>query len=916
MSKIPINCLALLFFLALTSLSRSQEIKIDSIYFNELKIEAYKDKISWRYKKDDTLEIFIEKKEVSDLFDYNKDTFILKVENISEQINLFEVQFCNKSSEPIFSFEFNNQFKGIRKIIRSFRYDMERSDSGDSISKINIISKTSIGEIKLLLPLFHVKRSEKRIKTNYNFEVRGFYSDTSYYYYYKKLNNYANDSIDDKGAALKNRYLNILYAYQPGFDCILDKEVEQSLSNTRKRLINFLLEKESLNPEIVGPDLLSLSKGLFSGNHPGKKKDIEIVSQIIKWVFYNGFGDNTQELYNQYKIREYFQSLLLCYDLLDDDAKNMIRKTLRWHLRTSIIFETNPRIEPVTSDIIRNRLLYVLGYIIIVDEGKISLLNRFSDYLSFLILNSDFNSWLKVDGSAFHHKAHNIPYSYSLNDLSLIVQVLNDTEAKLGQKALKRFVKAVIATFLMSKNGEYTNNISGRHPFDNVNPVCDNTLKSLLQFDIDSTERKIIKYVLDKELNLQGFWAFNYSNLAIFKKNNFHVAAKGFSSNFWGSEIYEQENRYGRYQGYGTLEIINDSGFLKSGFSQEGWDWNRPPGSTTIILPLKLLEPNKPRVDEYTERNFAGAVSFGNRDDMGIRNGGIFVFDFKEKSTSDHHSNSFSFKKSYYFFEDFVLALGSNIKKDSNNYYVNTNILQKEHLSSGNMVVNNMEIKQGDRFFFNRKKFGNLWIRGNDESYFIYDYKELIVSITNQNSESEDKSKSTHGIFNNVYINHNKSPNNEGYEYLIFLKASKDNIDSLKYEENLRYKRPYEVLQKNEEAHVVKISKSDRFNYVIFKPYITGIKDDILLSTSSKILISLIKNKNEVELSASNPSIYFDYNNKIEDKVVSLKLRGKYYIKDNEDIPEVNISYDSEYNTIIELLFSEGKELHFDLTEL
>lgn len=56
------------------------------------------------------------------------------------------------------------------------------------------------------------------------------------------------------------------------------------------------------------------------------------------------------------------------------------------------------------------------------------------------------------------------------------------------------------------------------------------------------------------------------------------VTLKGFNTNVWGSEIYTKDNRYGRYQSYGSIQIMGYPSRKASGYVEEGWDWNRASG--------------------------------------------------------------------------------------------------------------------------------------------------------------------------------------------------------------------------------------------------------------------------------------------------------------------------------------------------
>lgn len=904
-------------FALLTSILSGQEIFIDSIQINNLTLNIGKAQktFNWEYSKGDTLEFFIKEKEKEYWRDYNKDTFKISFENTSKTKNTFEVFFCDKESIPLYSFNFNNNFNGIRSVTRSFRYDMTRTANTGTVSKIRIVSREDKGSIKIRLPLLHLKRKKKRIKTSYNRDVGGFYSDSSYYYYNEnrfqnEQKNKKTESNIDNIFRLRKIYLDLLSKYIPGIECgAIEKAIDY-----KKDLSGFIKEnKNEISPENIGLDLLRLVKKTLSEKNIEENK-IKLITEIIALVDYNGFGNDTEFISNQYKVREYFQALLLIYNYVNTNTKNKIRKTLKWQLKVNKIFESEPIMEPIISDLIRNQYLFLLGYgLIVLKDDSDFFLKSFSSHLSKITSSKHFYSWLKSDGSSFHHKSMNLPYTYSFNELGLILDILHNSPYQLEKKYLDNITRCVIATFLMSKNGHYTNNVSGRHPFDTKNPVCISALETLQKLKIDVELKIIINLLLNNESKLQGFWAFNYSNVGVYRKNDFLVIAKGFTDVFWGSEIYASENRFGRYQGYGTLEIINNEGFSQSGFAEQGWDWNRPAGSTTIALPWAILEPNKNRVDEFAQTNFAGSLSFEKdiTNNLNINNtSGVFGFDFKERKNSDNHNNSFSFKKSYFFVEEYIVSLGSNISLKNSVFPANTNIFQKKADENSFLHLNGRNIAYNDSLILNKDKDKTILVKEEKESYIIYDYDELHAVYGSQYSPLGDKSQYLEGTFKKIYLSHGTKPKNSGYEYLVLLHNADKGL--LKKEKIFIRDKPYEILQKNYKAHIMKVKSSKRVNYVIFEPYKSELENDILISTSSSLLFSTKPlSANKIEVNLSKPSIRYNSMNMPKPNKVEIKLKGKYKFEFNDK--ETNIKYDSENNTVLNFTFSEGEEIFFTL---
>jgi hypothetical protein len=97
---------------------------------------------------------------------------------------------------------------------------------------------------------------------------------------------------------------------------------------------------------------------------------------------------------------------------------------------------------------------------------------------------------------------------------------------------------------------------------------------------------------------------------------------KGFTNKLFGAEIFLKENRYGRYQSYGAVEVLYGGTLASSGYKKSGagWDWNVVPGATTVYLPYPSLNPHIDQMEEHQLGSFAGALPLGKD--------GVFGMDF------------------------------------------------------------------------------------------------------------------------------------------------------------------------------------------------------------------------------------------------------------------------------------------------
>ena len=95
-----------------------------------------------------------------------------------------------------------------------------------------------------------------------------------------------------------------------------------------------------------------------------------------------------------------------------------------------------------------------------------------------------------------------------------------------------------------------------------------------------------------QENSPKGCWAKNYAALVIHRREDWAVSVKGFNRFVWDYEASSNENMFGIYQSHGALLVANSEASLKTHDIDNGWDWTRHPGTTTIKMnPSQLITP-------------------------------------------------------------------------------------------------------------------------------------------------------------------------------------------------------------------------------------------------------------------------------------------------------------------------------------
>jgi len=100
---------------------------------------------------------------------------------------------------------------------------------------------------------------------------------------------------------------------------------------------------------------------------------------------------------------------------------------------------------------------------------------------------------------------------------------------------------------------------------------------------------------IEAEASPTGFWALNYAAFVVQRREDWAVSVKGFNNYVWDFESASSNNVYGLYQSHGALLVANSEAALQTHDIDNGWDWTRHPGTTTIKLELEQLKSENRR---------------------------------------------------------------------------------------------------------------------------------------------------------------------------------------------------------------------------------------------------------------------------------------------------------------------------------
>ena len=543
---------------------------------------------------------------------------------------------------------------------------------------------------------------------------------------------------------------------------------------------------------------------------------------------------------------------------------------------------------------------------------------------------------IKLDGTAFHHGAHYPDYASSaFGILGDYANYVNGTSFTLDASARTILKQAFMAMASYCNVKEWGIGVCGRHPFNpNECSIKSKNISAFAYLAVDgenvdrdlaanflriyetatattamnNMKKKFAALGIEKAAPMQGFFTYNHAAQGVFRGGEWMVSLKGFNKYVWGTEIYYANNRYGRYQSYGSIQILDGGNPVTeagSRFVEDGWDWNRLPGATTIHKSWTAL--NSPYSDATLKQNetFSGSNNLN-----GIS--GMFVLKLKEPS----HKNftpDFTARKSAFCFGNRIVCIGTGISNSESGSNTETTLFQHAVLSDneavewGNTVSTdatiNTTVRNAEGMIF-KDQTGNY--------YQVKEPLEVVVTKGLQTSVNNKTKAATEGKFASAYINHGAAPSGASYEYLITVQPDESGKTALK----AAGYQPYDVLRKDNNAHVVRDRETGVTAYAFFEETPLANDDYVVNATAEVMMMIGAPDVNgQVAVSVCDPNLNLatvDYTTSDPSRPINhvFELKGVWTLVGDND--NVSLASAGE-NTRMEVVCQYGIPVAFEL---
>ncbi len=882
--------------------------KSGTLSISDVHYKHSKKSLSWKWTANDYITVTdlqangLDKNQVLG-FNYNMfRMWVYNSQKIEDQF--LEIKFYDNNNIMQYHYKFNLNFKAWRSAAISYLNEMLGRKSSTNLVKM-VIQAPSTGSGTLFIDYIDYTM-ERNTYRSADYQLSSLKQDNGHHWtdmmYFNSLPKTvkllpASSSEKSELNSIKEKYNEIILGSAPSYSKVSNAKNEYNalnISYSGEQIYGDPLYgtdyKNYENINAVDSYILTFAQN-YKHNNSSSSKQYFINS--IRYLLDQGYADGSllESCHHVgYKFRNVAKSIhLMKSQLIAEGLWTEAQKMVEWYTAVDIIW--HPTAYDSNMDEGNTRTLSILGACLYKDDinEAVQYLKGYKLYLEkWITTYGKQGVGLKPDYGGFHHDVYYPGYAFhAYNSISEAIKILSESDNySINTESRELLKKVLLAARVVSTSNSIPNSTSGRTPFPHssiakglsnlglVEPVDVQLLEAHNYLYTPTSET----YSYGKETPPNGFWQINYANLGAYRKADWVADMKGFTKYFWGSEIYSSDNRYGRYQSYGALEIMYKGGYPNSGFNINGWNWNMPPGTTTIHLSWDKLKAKYTRQDEETDSNFASSLRFGSKTSYYIDSiiegeYGMFAMDFTQKNNSPTHDTSFKFKKSVFCLDGKLICIGTNI---SNSNYVDktaTNLFQNYLKSTSTKI--NINGNKVSAFPYSKNidtRNSNWIIDAVGTGYYVSGGNKISINKSAQSSPKENGEENafTNGNFASAYIDHGKAPNNDKYEYVVIPSCTES--DMLEFSDKMNSNEPfYTLIQANSRAHIIKYN--DIYAYSIFKS--GDLKVDTLLLSSNKPCLAMLKSESKkLKLTVTNPNLYFGSNGISQPTTVTLKFKG------------------------------------------
>ncbi len=467
---------------------------------------------------------------------------------------------------------------------------------------------------------------------------------------------------------------------------------------------------------------------------------------------------------------------------------------------------------------------------------------------------------IKPDGSLYHHGFHYFAYAGGASrEMARQMALMAPTVFRVTPAAYTKVKLAFMNMRWYANVRDLPMTLHGRHPGrQRLYPDAFLTLAEAgrpchdgdLDPDVTRAALRLAPELAQKPpLNASGLTpehaptghlAMPFAGLGSQRRAEWLAMVRGYGRYLAAQESYSNANRHGLFFGNGYLDILGSGTPVtlpESGCRpNQGWDWRYLDGTTAINMPLARMANGHGTMSERSAVTFVGGLSNG-------RNG-LFVMPLRSslqyrkamlKCIRGRKGGQFRADKTFFFFENRIVCLGSGIALQDSRFPVHTTLFQKflpapaspDSQASGTdslarpslppTIVNGEAVTDLPFDTLLPTSTPSLLIDPQRTGYFLPAGQSVRVVRRHQASRDGHDKKDTEGDYALAWLDHGLTPANAVYHYATLIQTTPDQLTAFAAAMASERTAPYTVLRQDASAHVVRDRGTQTWGAVFFE---------------------------------------------------------------------------------------------------
>lgn len=328
-------------------------------------------------------------------------------------------------------------------------------------------------------------------------------------------------------------------------------------------------------------------------------------------------------------------------------------------------------------------------------------------------------------------------------------------------------------------------------------------------------------------------------------------------------------------------------------------------------------------MSERSDVGFFGGLSHCNKN-------GIFVMPLHShdqytkslpEGIKDDPKKFFSANKSYFFFDDRIVCIGSGITLPDSEYPVRTTLFQKNLTSTGMPI--RVDARQVSEFPWKADlppAGAHTLMDIQETGYYLPSGQKITVTREHQKSRDGHDEKDTEGNAATAWIEHGVRSEKVGYSYVVLLRTTPEKLARFaNFMNTTADERPMLISRKDDEAHIVLDRPTRSWGCVFFKAQKfalqvpaakpnNGEKNDPVfpfLSVAQPCLAMVEETADgSVAMTVCDPDLRLEKNQSTP-ATLSMVLQGEWKLKDGSS--NIKIEKNGSGNSTLTITCAEGR---------